>query len=800
MLKLKLTLTTLTLTLVTNVFGFSAWNSKNKPELFEDNYERSFAKLDLKGQLSKRPWSGNYWATHTGGINFRWNKKLKVAEEHERFSYDIPNYDDLSSAGVPVKFMSPAEKYDIFIGKKSFDLVKYERSRTKVMKTVEGSEEHDKSFEIPSWEGLCHAWAPATLAYDNIGPVTLKNIDGIEVQFGSSDVKALLTYHLHMNRAPKTKFLGSRCRLDFKELKEKLEKGEITQADYDSQINSAECADTNAGAFHIVLTNQIADMDQGFVVDITRDAEVWNQAVYSYETRELSRKSGASEGAAPGTVEEVTVETKLTYIVEVYQRWDSEITPASLRTDTFKYRLELNNKGNIIGGEWETEDRPDFIWKSTPAKFQGYFAKLGEIYDAAVLSAQKEEAKKETLKQKMQERDKLRTQSERQENASINSDEQSELSSSSDRSLTKLKYAALHLDRSAKHFQNQLAHDLDPELTEVEMSAKEIAAIDSVIEITALTAKLKNHLSSRSASRNTAISILNEMIGKINAGSSALNAIEMTSHQIADYNHFIGMVNRVIKVVRGESVSTTTSPSQGAHHTDSVHFDTETTTPDVAEEERRREEEARAEEERRREEERIAEEERRAEDERIAEEERRAEEARAEEDRRREEAARAEEERRREEARAEEERRRNELNLSGLSPAKKITQISSRMSSVLSQIARNVQTASRRSRAGREALNNLRLLQSGISRLKSNRDLRTMKSQAEAIDFTLEKFSKSIKRLSLRGNTKVQIKDLKSLSSKMVKVSRELPQGNYRRPNRRPNRRPGRRYGPGRRM
>ena len=198
---LKLTLTILTLTIVSNAFGFSAWNSSNRPELFEDSYERSFEQLPAKGQLSKRPWSGNYWATYTGGINYRWNKNLKVSEKHERYSYEIPNYDDLDSAGVPVKYMSPAEKFDIFIGKKSFDLVKYERSRTKVMKTVEGSEEHEKSFEIPTWEGLCHAWAPATLVYDNIGPVTLTNIDGIEVQFGSSDVKALLTYHLHMNRA-----------------------------------------------------------------------------------------------------------------------------------------------------------------------------------------------------------------------------------------------------------------------------------------------------------------------------------------------------------------------------------------------------------------------------------------------------------------------------------------------------------------------------------------------------------------------------------------------------------------------
>jgi hypothetical protein len=28
-----------------------------------------------------------------------------------------------------------------------------------------------------------------------------------------------------------------------------------------------------------------------------------------------------------------------------------------------QYRLEIDRYGNIIGGEWESEDRPDFIWQ-----------------------------------------------------------------------------------------------------------------------------------------------------------------------------------------------------------------------------------------------------------------------------------------------------------------------------------------------------------------------------------------------------------------------------------------------------
>jgi hypothetical protein len=118
------------------------------------------------------------------------------------------------------------------------------------------------------------------------------------------------------------------------------------------------------------------------------------------------------------------------------------------------------------------------------------------------------------------------------------------------------------------------------------------------------------------------------------------------------------------------------------------------------------------------------------------------------------------------------------------------------MNSVLSNVGTKVRVAAQRSRNRKEVIKNLRLLRSGLSRLLSIRDVRSMRSQAEAIKYTADKLVKSAKKLNLRPIAKVQLKGLRSLGQKMLIASKELPRESYRTP----NRRPGRRYGPGRRF
>jgi DNA repair exonuclease SbcCD ATPase subunit len=124
-------------------------------------------------------------------------------------------------------------------------------------------------------------------------------------------------------------------------------------------------------------------MDEGFVVDVTRDSEVWNQAVQGFDVKEIEEK-GPSEGSAEGTVKEVIVETKMHYIVEIEQAWNKIAPSNQIATKTYRYKLELDKDGKILGGEWISLDRPDFIWKNGRSEFKGLFEDLGKIYKKSV--------------------------------------------------------------------------------------------------------------------------------------------------------------------------------------------------------------------------------------------------------------------------------------------------------------------------------------------------------------------------------------------------------------------------------
>lgn len=364
-----------------------AWDSKNSPRKMgydyitrTYDYKTNLEELPTSGSLSTTPWSGDYWPTYKGGITYRWNQN---GTTNSKIAYKIDkNVDQLSLEQL--KELSPSEKYDLFLGRTDFPLTNFERQRTNIMKTIESSSEYDADFKIPTWEGLCHAWAPATILFESPKDVIVTGANGIQIPFGASDIKALLTYNLHYNNNTQTKFLGGRCNVDLADLKRQLRKGEITKVEYDKVADNGDCEDTNAGAFHIVIANQIALKDEGFIADVTRDLEVWNQAVHGFDTRILSEKIGASEKAAKGTVKEVTVLTRMHYTVEIHHSWNETSAENSNYTKEYKYTLELDKDGKIIGGEWISEDRPDFLWNQAIPEWDGFFAPLEDIYNAAI--------------------------------------------------------------------------------------------------------------------------------------------------------------------------------------------------------------------------------------------------------------------------------------------------------------------------------------------------------------------------------------------------------------------------------
>lgn len=329
------------------------WDIANDPLHVRSDYQRKFAALPTNGQLKRQPWSDTYWPSNRGGIAARWNSG------EDGFSYKLNGKNKLRSMSqYDLAGLSPAEKFDILRGDFTFDLVTSERRRTSPM--------------APRWEGLCHGWAQVAMDFEEPKPVLVKTASGISVPFGAADVKALLTYYAGQRSYTRTRFLGARCNSNIR-------------SDPDA-ARRPECRDVNAGSFHLVLTNQIGLLKEGFVADVTRDLEVWNQPIYAFSVDEVARSQSASPGAAPGTVEEVTVRTRMVYGVENGPTWENlgEIEENKTREVTYEYRLELDKMGTIIGGEWLTFQRPDFLWIRDKPTFTRDFKPLQKLYQMSI--------------------------------------------------------------------------------------------------------------------------------------------------------------------------------------------------------------------------------------------------------------------------------------------------------------------------------------------------------------------------------------------------------------------------------
>lgn len=336
---------------VIGAFG-AAWNTRNDPSSFGSNYNYIMSQLPKSVSTATTPWSDTYWPSFQGGIANRWQDS---ANGYPGFNYHLNTKAELQSGSVNINVLSPAEKYDIFLGRYDYPLVNSEWNRV--------------SPNDANWEGLCHGWAPAAIDYKQPNATAVVNPDGIQIQFGSSDVKALLTYFLAQYAQGDTRFVADRCNTDIK-------------AD-PSKANLAECWDINPGTFHVIMANEIGLKNIAFVADVDRSIEVWNQPVFGYQFSYGSTRS-PSNGSAPGTNTE--------QLVQFTMSWTKETAPsvsahqARVYTSSYAYWLELDSTGRILGGSYDNSDwdRCDFLWGEKAPSFSGYFNSLGEIYKRSI--------------------------------------------------------------------------------------------------------------------------------------------------------------------------------------------------------------------------------------------------------------------------------------------------------------------------------------------------------------------------------------------------------------------------------
>lgn len=329
-----------------------AWEGFSSPDIFSSGFTHDFKKLPLEGsvEIGPRAWSGDYWASKKGSINIRWNSPSK-----EGFDYTSPTKSQVARMGLnELAMLSPTEKYDLFTGRYNYPLKREAASSASKLAS--------------DWAGICNGWAPASLFHNEPTPKVMTNPDGIQIPFGSSDIKALISYFYAFHHDTGTDQMGLRC---------------FFGSWMGGMRNCAE--DLNAGAFHIVITNKLGLQKEGFLVDVDRFREVWNQPAVAFKSKILADNLPRSGKAAKRAVREVRIATEFFYVDESEENtWEVAhgTKNQAIVSRELQYRIELDAEGKIVGGTWESRERPDFLWNKNPAKpeeFAGLFSDLPKL-------------------------------------------------------------------------------------------------------------------------------------------------------------------------------------------------------------------------------------------------------------------------------------------------------------------------------------------------------------------------------------------------------------------------------------
>lgn len=364
------------------------WDDNNHPNHFNKvtgtPIISSYALLPLVGKLDdeRLGWSETYWPANKGGIAFRWNHPDPMP-----FNYDFITKEELKKMSLPqLEQLSPAELYDIAQGDYTYSLTR---------KTLSQFTPQDLW-----WEGICHGWSLAAANYPEPAKVVVRNPDGIRVPFGSSDVKGLLAMHDAYNSQGIYTHIGGRCSALGKVPGEGSSRDANINMPLEELAEALDCRDVNAGSFHIVMANMIGIQSKSLVADVDRFNDVWNQPVVSYAASFKEELPVAEAHYMYGVARRLRMEMIMTYGEELQFSNQAAITRGEdnfvsklpvtgtthqeFRSKTYEYILELDSMDHIIGGEWISVTRPDFLW--TKKRDRAFHNKpmplggLGKIY------------------------------------------------------------------------------------------------------------------------------------------------------------------------------------------------------------------------------------------------------------------------------------------------------------------------------------------------------------------------------------------------------------------------------------
>lgn len=352
-------------------------NDHPRALLEDDPYTESVFEMEehkiTKGEISNKPWSDDYWPHYKGGVAARYyeSKFPGSVDWKENYDYIAKNPFHIvyeSSDAESMDNLSPAEKYDLLIDKKSGHL-------TNTL-WEEGEQYYRETGKVETWMGICHGWAAASYMVKRPRhAIQVLAFDGkTSIRFYPDDIKALISL-LWANARVQTLYTGGRCN------------DKDPKIDEDGRPTNPSCRDNNPATWHNTIVNRVGLHKRSFVLDATYDYQVWNQPVvsysYNYFNPQTMKQSSLKEAIVEidsfhkdkfakyrtrGTHAVVGIAMQVTYGVERGPTHDLTDSPQKdlTRTVLYTYDLELDKDGIILGGEWYKLPHPDFLW--TPSK------------------------------------------------------------------------------------------------------------------------------------------------------------------------------------------------------------------------------------------------------------------------------------------------------------------------------------------------------------------------------------------------------------------------------------------------
>ena len=351
----------------------------DNPDLLNSNVqlERNIKSLDATCakdvMLNLRPWADGSWKLEWGLTARRYADSdfSRLRTWPERYDYvqkqpakEMLKFKDATLRKDQIDKLSPAEKYDILVGDDDFTLTKaqWEESRKRYS--------HN---DVAGWMGICDGAAAASaLLPEPKHGVDVLSPSGEIIRFHVVDIKALasLLWSTYNSVVP---LCGTRC--DSK-TQVRDEHGVATESSF---------FDVNPGAWHIAVLNFIAKKKQPFFMDRYAVEKVWNVPILGYKMRYINPRNGTIvKGLEDAIVplSEMTgdrfrkyrastaqwivgIEMEVKFAFGLTNLRDKPIM-AGIAQDSYKYDLEIDKDGVIVGGEWYTDIHPDFLWAMQP--------------------------------------------------------------------------------------------------------------------------------------------------------------------------------------------------------------------------------------------------------------------------------------------------------------------------------------------------------------------------------------------------------------------------------------------------